>query len=97
MSGESLTEMMAEAEQLMDFLDEKMSAGLFREVDIFLRDMDVYQVDNASYLLVCCNYVRIAKERGDLLVEGQAFRTKAFARMRQLVGDERAENLMRNR
>lgn len=83
--------------EVISYLDETMSAGRFPEVDKFLAEMDVDKIDNASYLLGVVNYVYLAKRNGDILVNGAAFREKAFARMRQLVGDERAENLFKHR
>lgn len=86
-----------EAFDVVKMLDRLLSAGEFAFVDKFLAEMPVETITNPSYLLACVNYVRIAKDNGDILVQGPTFREKAFARMRQLVGDERAENLMRNR
>ena len=95
--SETTKEQFEETYQCMSWLDEKMSAGHFSEVDTFLKEMDVEGCWNPSYLLVCCNYIRHARDRGDPLPAGPEFRTRALARMRFLVGDERAENLLKNR
>lgn len=83
--------------EVISYLDETMSAGRFPEVDRFLLEMDIPSIDNPSYLLAVANYVALAKREGDILVNGPAFREKALARMRQLVGDERAEKLFKDR
>lgn len=97
MSDETSKEQFEETYQCMAWFDEKMSAGHFAEVDAFLQKMDIEGCFNPSYLMVCCNYIRLAKDRGDLLSAGPEFRARALARMRVLVGDERAENLLKNR
>ena len=83
--------------EVVSYLDDTMSAGRFPEVDAFLGRMDVEKISNPSYLLACCNYVFLAKERGDILMNGPAFRARALARLRELVGNERAEKLLKNR
>jgi len=83
--------------EVISYLDAKMRSGNFTDVDNFLSETKIEQITNPAYLLAICGYIQLAKERGDVLVNGPSFRERAFMRLRALVGNERAENLMKTR
>lgn len=80
--------------EIVEYLDRQLRAKAFSEVDSFLINTDAAAITNAAYLLAILNYIRMAEERQHILVEPSE---RATRRLRQLVGDDRADKLLRNR
>lgn len=83
--------------QAISYLDDRLSAEALDEVDQYLADLKIDEITNAALLLGVYNYVYIAEQVGDTLLNGPAFRTRARARLVTLVGEERTKRLLQHR
>lgn len=83
--------------EVMKYIDERFSEGAFQEVDMFIRDLDVFHISNPAYLLSIYTYVYLAEERGNTLPSGAQFKKLARSQLETLVGEERTAKLLKFR